>query len=170
MCNQGQQGVSTMRLLEICNPVPALQNRNKMENFIDQSLLGDWIIRVEYSGNNSQGQRGWIQWGSTMFAIRSPDEVMEAIDACHTNYPEQEIRIYAEKVRPQVRIVYSVYRASEPGLKHLATVNGPSDAANQEWLQSGGQAVPVRTKSAWRFIAAAGALAGTFIVWEAASS
>ena len=159
-----------MQLVEKFDAVPSRNNRNDIENFIDQSLLGDWVIRVEYSRNNSRGQADWVQWGSTMFAINSPDEVMEAIDACHTNYPEQEIRIYAEKVRPQVRIVYSVYRASEPGLKHLATVNGPSDAANQEWLQSGGQAVPVRTKSAWRFIAAAGALAGTFIVWEAASS
>ena len=161
-----------MQLVENFDPVPPLQNRKNIENFIDQSLLGDWIIRVEYSGNNPQGQADWVQWGSTMFAISSPDEVMEAIDACHANFPQQEIRIYAEKVRPEMRMVYSVYRSTEYVLNDApsVSVNVASEAANQEWPQSADERVPARANNAWRFIAAAGTLAGTLIVWEVASS
>ena len=161
-----------MRLVENYSPVPPLHNRRNIENFIDQSLLGDWVIRVEYSGNNSKKQTGWIQWGSTLFAIRSPDEVMDAIDACHSSFPEQEIRIYAEKVRPEMRMVYNVYRSTESG-SHDETpvsVNVASEAANQEWHPTADESVSARGNSAWRFLAAAGTLAGTLIVWEAASS
>ena len=142
-----------MRLVENYNPVPPLHNRKNIENFIDQSLLGDWVIRVEYSGNNSQKQTGWIQWGSPIFAIRSPDEVMEAIDACHANFPSQEIRIYAEKVRPEVRMVYSVYRSTEPGLNDetSVSVNVASEAANQEWRPTADESVSAKGNSTWRF-------------------
>ncbi len=132
---RAQQGVLTMRLVENLNPVPPLQNRRNIENFIDRSLLGDWIIRVEYSGNNSEGQADWVQWGSTMFAISSPDKVIEAIDACHANYPAQEIRIYAEKFQPEIRTIYSVYGSTETGLNDEASASVVSEAANQEWPQ-----------------------------------
>lgn len=159
-----------MRLVEKFDPVPPLHNRKNIEDFIGQSLLGDWIIRVEYAKNNSQGQLSWFQWGSTMFAIKSPADVMEAIDDCHANYPEQEIRIHAEKVRPEMRMVYSVYRASESSLNHQATVNVPSQAANQEWIPSADESVLAKANSAWRYLAAVGTLAGTLLVLEAASS
>ena len=102
-----------MQLAQNSSLEQRLPNRDSVENFIDQSLLGNWSIRVEYAGVNSQGQMGWKLWGNTLFAIGSPSEVLEAIDACHAYYPEQEIRIYAENLRPEMRMVYNVYRARE---------------------------------------------------------
>lgn len=159
-----------MRLLENYYPVPPLQNRHSLENFIDQSLLGDWIIRVEYSGNNSQGQKAWAQWGSTMFAVKSPDEVMQAIDACHANYPAKEIRLYAEKVRPETRMIYSVYRSSESVLEDEVCVNVAPVAAHHPWWQTSDSYIPAKGNATWRYLAAACTLVGTLIVWEAASS
>jgi ribulose bisphosphate carboxylase small subunit len=160
-----------MQLVENFDPVSPLHNRKNIENFIDQSLLGDWAIRVEYAKNNSQGQLSWFQWGSTMFAIKSPADVMEAIDNCHANYPAQEIRIHAEKFRPEMRMVYSIFRASESGINNdQACVNIASQAANQEWIQSADESGLAKANSAWRYLAAVGALAGTLLVLEAASS
>ena len=161
-----------MQLIENFEPVPPLHNRKNIENFIDQSLLGDWVIRVEYSGKNPQGKIDWVQWGPTMFAIKSPCDVMKEIDACHASYPAKEIRIYAEKALPEMRMSYSVYRPMEFGINDKVSESIAAEAANQEWLQSGKETVPVSAKanSAWRYLAAAGTLAGTLIVWEVASS
>ena len=97
-----------MQLAEKFEPVPELHNRQNIEKFVGQSLLGDWIIRVQYSTTNAKGQASWQQWGDTLFAIRSPVDVMQTLDDCRANFPEQELRIYAEKVRPESRIVYGI--------------------------------------------------------------
>ena len=161
-----------MQLVENLNPVPPLHNREKIEGFIDQSLLGDWIIRVEYAGTNSHGQTDWLQWGSTRFAIRSPNDVMQDIDSCHAYFPNREIRIKAEKVRPETHIAYSVYRPTEASSIDHNTVNVSvnSDAANQEWTQLAEKNVVNKSNSKWRFLAAAGTLAGTLIMLESVSS
>lgn len=159
-----------MRLVKKFDPVPPLHNRKNIKNFIDQSLLGDWIIRVEYARNNSQGQLSWYQWGSTMFAIKSSADVLEAIDGCHASYPAQEIRIHAEKVRPETRLVYSVYNSAELDLKDEASVSLESEAANQEWIQSADENVHAKANSTWRYLVAVGTLAGTMLVLESASS
>lgn len=145
-------------------PVPPLHNRNKIENIIDQSLLGDWAIRIEYCGINAQGQTGWVQWGSTIFAIRSPEQVMEAIDACHASYPAHEIRIHAEKFQPEMRMVFSVFNPPESGLIDEVPVAVSSEAANQKWPWSAKDPVPGGMASTWRFVAASGALAGALVI------
>lgn len=162
-----------MQPVENFNPVPLLNNRENVQNFIDQSLLGDWIIRVEYSGRNAQGQTDWLQWGSTFFAITSPNDVMQAIDSCYAYLPEREIRIYAEKVRPQTRMVYSVYRATESELNSQTPVpvSVASQAANQEWPETAEEEkIAVNANSKWRYLAAVGTLAGTLFALEAASN
>lgn len=99
-----------MRLAERMNPVYPIQNRKHIENFIDQSLLGSWVIRVEHLNNSARDKAAWQAWGNTLFAIASPDVVMDAIDTCHASYPDNEIRIYAENMRPEMRMVYTVFR------------------------------------------------------------
>ena len=72
----------------------------------------------------------------------------------------------------EMRMVYSVYRpAISDSIKQASlNVGVKSDAANQEWPQSENASVTANPKSAWRFLAAAGTLAGTLIVWEVAST
>jgi len=91
----------------------SMANREHIKNLIDRSLLGNWSIRIEYSGSNLSGQREWILWGKTFFAIRSPSMVLNALDACHANFPTQDIRLYAENNSPQTRMVYTVYSGLE---------------------------------------------------------
>lgn len=98
-----------MRLTETSNRVYPRQNRKNIENFIAQSLLANWAIRVEYLDDQVHGQMNWRAWGKTLFAIASADAVLQAIDACHANYPDNEIRIYAENARPEIRMVYTVF-------------------------------------------------------------
>lgn len=160
-----------MQPVENLDPVMPLQNREKIESFIENSLLGDWIIRIEYSGRNAQGQTDWLQWDSTFFAITSAEDVLQVIDSCYAYFPEREIRISAEKVRPQTRMVYSVYQPGESVLKTLSPDHVASQAANQEWPQvATDEITSVKANNKWRFMAAIGTLAGSLIVWEAASS
>lgn len=127
-----------MQLVENFDPVPPLRNRKKIKNIIEQSLLGDWIVRVEYVGHNAQGHTDWLQWGSTFFAMTSSEDVIQAIDSCYDYFPDREIRINAEKVQPAMRIAYSVHRPSEPVSNKHVPVNlyVASVAANQEWKRS----------------------------------
>lgn len=159
-----------MWLVQNSNPVPTLHNRDKIEQFIDRSLLGDWSIRIEHSvGDSSQEDAVWLQWGTTLFAITSPKAVMEAIDDCHASNPSHDIRIHAEKFRPEMRMVYCVYRAAESS-NASGNGEGQSVAANQDWIQLPEEKIPAKGNNAWRYVAAATTLAGTLIVWEAASS
>lgn len=159
-----------MWLVQNSNPVPTLYNRDKIEEFVDRSLLGDWSIRIEHAvGDSSQEDSVWLQWGTTLFAITSPKAVMEAIDDCHASNPSHDIRIHAEKFRPEMRMVYSVYRGTESSNESV-NVESQSAAANQDWIQLPDERTSAKGNTAWRYVAAATTLAGTLIVWEAASS
>ena len=81
----------------------------KLRKLIENSLLADWIIRVEYSGTRASDD-GWQQWDKAMFALKSADEVLAALKACYTHKPGCVIRINAEKVRPRTQMYYTAYR------------------------------------------------------------
>jgi ribulose bisphosphate carboxylase small subunit len=81
----------------------------KLRKLIETSLKFDWIIRVEYASDNS-GVSCWQQWDRTFFAIRAADAVLLAVADCYKNNPASTIRIYAEKVRPQTHLLYTVYQ------------------------------------------------------------
>lgn len=100
----------------VTSPVP-LQGHDELEKLINQSLRGDWIIRVEHMGQDQPQHSGWRQWKNALFAVRSPEPVMEAIYACRASNPTHSIRMYAEKVQPESRFIYSVYDApvNKPG-------------------------------------------------------
>lgn len=161
-----------MWLVQNSDPVPTLKNREKIEQFIDRSLLGDWSIRIEHSiGDSERDDAVWLQWGATLFALTSPRAVMEAIDNCHASHPSHDIRINAEKFSPEMRMVYCVYRAVD-----AEALEGKSSgkeklpvAANQDWMPEPEENSPAKAGSSWRYLAAVGTLAGTLIAWEAAS-
>lgn len=81
----------------------------KLRKLVETSLLSDWIIRVEYMSAGSTAEC-WEQWGQSLFALKSADTVLAALKACYTNRPGCVIRINAEKVRPQTRMLYTAYR------------------------------------------------------------
>jgi len=94
-----------------------LQGHDELKQLINQSLRGDWVIRVEHMGQDQPPHSCWRQWKDALFAVRSPEPVLEAIYACRASNPTHSIRMYAEKVQPQTRFIYSVYDApvNKPG-------------------------------------------------------
>jgi ribulose bisphosphate carboxylase small subunit len=79
-----------------------------LKKMIESSLLADWVIRIEYQGDESEDSC-WALWDQAYFAIRSANPVVEALLACYTKHPSCTIRIYAEKIRPQTRLLFTVY-------------------------------------------------------------
>ena len=80
----------------------------KLRKIIDNGLLFDWIIRIEYSGEHSDCD-AWLQWEEAHFAIRSAEPVLDALKQCYLAHPDRVIRIYAEKVRPETSMLYTAY-------------------------------------------------------------
>lgn len=81
----------------------------KLRKLIESSMQVDWVIRVEYASDHS-GVVCWQQWDKTFFAVRTADAVLLAVTDCYKNNPASTIRIYAEKVRPQMQMLYTVYQ------------------------------------------------------------
>lgn len=79
-----------------------------LKKIIENSLLADWAIRIEYQGETAEAS-GWQKWDKTFFAIRSAEAVLVAILDCYGKHPNSTIRINAEKFRPQTQMLYTVY-------------------------------------------------------------
>lgn len=79
-----------------------------IKKLIENSLLGDWIIRIEYE-SREQGSRCWQQWENAFFALRSADDVIAAIRDCYSGNADCAIRINAEKIQPQTRMLNTIY-------------------------------------------------------------
>ena len=79
-----------------------------LRKVIENSLLRDWVIRVEYHGEET-GINCWQLWDKTFFAIGSAKDVIQAITNCYKAHPRSTIRLYAEKFRPQTRMLFTVY-------------------------------------------------------------
>lgn len=79
-----------------------------IRKLIENSLLHDWIIRIEINGGKSE-YACWKQWGETFFALRSAESVIAVLTSCYAKYSDHAIRINAEKVRPQTRMFFTAY-------------------------------------------------------------
>lgn len=80
----------------------------KIRKLIENSLLCDWVVRIEYEGSAFESAC-WQQWGQTFFALRSADAVIAAIKECYSRHSNRVIRIHAEKVRPRTSMLYMLY-------------------------------------------------------------
>ena len=149
-------------------PLAPLPGHDALEKLINQSLHSDWIIRVEHSGLDKKPQSRWQQWEKALFAVKSPEPVMEAIYACRASNPTHSIRMYAEKVRPQTRFIYPVYDAPVNRPEEAQTVQQLSvnTGASRSW----GHALAARMRNSdnamWRYVAVIGAVAGSIMLLE----
>ncbi|TDY04037.1 ribulose bisphosphate carboxylase small subunit [Thiohalophilus thiocyanatoxydans] len=82
---------------------------NKVENLVQQSLRGDWIVRIQYGVPSSDLTLSWQQWQSPFFALQNAKSLNQAILACRLHYPLNPVRLYAEKVRPESRFIYWIH-------------------------------------------------------------
>ena len=161
-----------MKLVQHATPLDSFSSRDEVESLIGQSLFGDWVLRIEHFGTEQQSNSQWKQWGDAFFAVRETEPVIQALVACHASNPNHSIRIYAEKIRPETRLIYSVYDAAEEQTynQKAANENLPASAANQDMDNSLVARASNKDNSVWRYIAATGALAGSILLWETATS
>lgn len=83
-------------------------DRVQLKKIIENSLLSDWIIRIEHEHGDTNSN--WLQWGDTFFAIRSAESVLDTIMDCYHRNGNCSIRMNAEKVLPRTRMLYTVCR------------------------------------------------------------
>lgn len=81
-----------------------------LKKMIENSLLADWEIRIEYADAQT-GTTAWLSWYK-VFAIRTPDVVLQAIQECYSANPDYVIRLNAQKFKPQTNMLYTVYTPS----------------------------------------------------------
>ncbi len=84
-----------------------------IEKMIKDNLLHDWAIRIEHIPSVTSRYAHWQQWGTILYAVDSPSVVLEALLACNKVFPEEEIRINAEKSGPDTKMIYWVYCKSD---------------------------------------------------------
>jgi ribulose-bisphosphate carboxylase small chain len=109
-----------MQIAQLSTALPSLQCQDQIEQMVNESLRGDWIVRVEHTNRVTPHNTYWQSWGKALFAIKEPAPVIEAIMACRANHPNHAIRLYAEKVKPEVRFVYWVHRPDDQPASSVA--------------------------------------------------
>lgn len=100
-----------------------------LKKIIENSLLADWAISIEYQSSEAFG---WQLWNTAYFAIRSAKPVLEALLDCYTKYPTSTIRICAEKFHPQTRLLYTAYN---PQYQPAETIPKPESHHSQSSLE-----------------------------------
>jgi len=88
-----------------------------IRKLIENGLLFDWSITIEYVNNNTESAF-WQQWNQSFFALQSAEPVIAALMDCYNKNPDHLIRLNAEKFRPQTRMVHMVYN---PVLQSVAS-------------------------------------------------
>jgi ribulose bisphosphate carboxylase small subunit len=78
-----------------------------IRNIIENSLLADWAIRIEYLEAEADSAH-WQLWDEIFFALRTAKPVVESLVDCYTKNSNRTIRINAEKFRPQSRLLFTV--------------------------------------------------------------
>ena len=79
---------------------------------IDEHLLYDWAISVEYTHDIEYMNTKWDKWGGTLFRVNNSLAVIDNIFSCHSNNPLSAIRLLAEKYSPASRFVFLICGAS----------------------------------------------------------
>jgi ribulose bisphosphate carboxylase small subunit len=98
-----------MQLNEYFTRLTSLALFSKVETLVENSLLGDWIIWVEYGQQRSDGDVAWQQWNKPLYALKDAKSLNEEILNCRMCFPFHHVRLYAEKLKPQTKMIYWVY-------------------------------------------------------------
>ena len=135
-------------------PTPSLPDLDEVRTLICGSLCPDWVVRIEHRPSGADADGLWRSWGRPGFARRDPDPLLDDIHACHTTHPKHEIRLCAERWRPESRLLYSIF---QPVPGHTP----PPALLERSSRWSRPQPVPVRRPLAARIGGARRALMGT---------
>ncbi|MAT65268.1 MAG: hypothetical protein CMN57_06460 [Gammaproteobacteria bacterium] len=97
------------------SPAIHLPHLEEVSTLLRDHLQGDWIVRIEHRAPAALPRSLWRTWGRTQYTRQGADRVMDRILDCHAANPEHAIRLCAEKLRPQARLVYWVHPGETAG-------------------------------------------------------
>lgn len=143
-----------------------LKCHNELEKFISQSLLANWTIYIEYLERDNKPQ--WQVWEKPLFAINNPSEVLSAIYDCCAQYPNAPIRIYAQQLRPETRLVYRIDTRMEVDSavqQHSGRVIS-AENTDSSWNEALVARIRSGGKTFWGSVAVAGAVTGSILMLE----
>lgn len=102
-----------MQLDQSATPLPSVQCLDQIDKLVTENLRGEWIVRIEHTSRVCRHSTCWNSWGKALFAITESAPVIDAITACRANHPTHAIRLCAEKVRPETRLIFCVFRPND---------------------------------------------------------
>lgn len=148
--------------LEPANDVPVIDN---IKQLVETTLLYDWVVRIEYSTDYTTNSAQWQQWGETKFAVRDSTTVLDAIKTCRYSNPGRGIRLFAEKMHPQTRLLFWIYPVVEPPAQASKQVNVITGDI-RKYLAPLNDGLSAARQRIWKITAIAGMLMASLLVLE----
>lgn len=105
-------------------PLPHLE---EVSALLRDHLQGDWIVRIEHLNPRDRLRTLWRTWGRTRYVRQGTEAVMDSILDCHLAHPQHSIRLCAERMRPETRLVYWIYDADPEDEARAATARMAAD-------------------------------------------
>ena len=78
----------------------------QIRDIIENSLLYDWAINIEYAVMTKANKVAWSKWDKTFFAITDSDPVLEKIMECCRNNPDCSMKLVCEHFCPDYQLIY----------------------------------------------------------------
>ena len=97
-----------MQTAQPLTQLPTAGRMAEVNKLVSKYLYGDCVVRIDHTPRVVDRHLRWQPWGQTFFAIRDAGPVIDAIVACRSSYPTHTIRVCAERLRPQSRLVFWV--------------------------------------------------------------
>ena len=98
----------TMQTAQSLTRLPTAGRLAEVSQLVSKYLRGDCVVRIDHTPRVVDRDVRWQQWGQTFYAIRDAGPVIDAIVACRARYPTRTIRVCAERLQPQSRLVFWV--------------------------------------------------------------
>lgn len=86
---------------------------HQIKNLIENSLMHDWAISIEYAAKSHQNYTEWLKWDKKFYGIKDSDHVLEEIMACCKNNPGCSMKLVCEQFSPECRLIYCIRRKQE---------------------------------------------------------
>ncbi len=147
---------------QVVSPLFNIPKAAEIKNLITENLMYDWVLRIEHSDNVDLYQTQWKQWGQTRYAVKNSDGLMQDIYACRARFSKNSIRLSAEKICPQTKITFFVYRPQDDmeqdayhpsDIERVMTTSELAVTQNQQWPQKIYALMESGKAKVWRNIA-----------------
>lgn len=94
------------------SPAHALPHLEEVSTLLREQLRDDWVVRIEHLNPHTRPRPLWRTWGEAQYIRKGAEPLIDRILDCHAAHPEHSIRLCAEKLNPQARLVYWIYPGS----------------------------------------------------------